>query len=89
VRVKEEESEASKHFHKLTRVNLHECSTCGRLIATTYKETKSGELVIEELDLEVKILSSRISKLRTATTQKYVHAEQSPSKTLMLEDTCW
>jgi hypothetical protein len=89
VQVKEEASEASKHFHKLTRVNLHECSTCGRLIATTYKETKSGELVIEELELEVKILSSSVSKLRTATTPKYVAAEQSSSKTMTLEDTCW
>jgi recombinational DNA repair protein (RecF pathway) len=89
VQVKEEGSEANKHLHKLTRVNLHECSTCGRLIATTYRETKSGETVIEELELDVKILSSRVSKLPLLIARKYDHAEQSSNKSTVLEDTCW
>jgi len=84
VQVKEEEaSEANKHLHKLTRVNLHACSTCGRLIATTYRETKIGELEIEELELDVKIVSSRTSRLRTSMPRK------SSDAVMTVEDTCW
>ncbi len=90
MQVKEEEaSESDKHSHKLTRVNLHACSTCGRLIATTYRETKIGELVIEELELDVRIMSSRISRLRTVTPRKYAHPEQPTDAVSTAEDTCW
>gem|GEM_PF-7126130 len=89
MQVKEEASEASKHSHKLIRANLHTCSTCGRLIATTYRETEKGELLIEELELDLKIMSSRISELRTATPRKYTHRSQSSDTVMRVEDTCW
>ena len=90
MQVKEEEaSEANKHLHKLTRVNLHACSTCGRLIATTYRETKIGELEIEEVELDVKIVSSRTSRLRTATPRKYADHGQPSDAVMTVEDTCW
>lgn len=90
MQVKESEaSESDKHSHKLTRVNLHACSTCGRLIATTYRETKIGELVIEEMELDVKIVSSRSSRLRIVTPRKYARPEQPSDAVLKVEDTCW
>jgi len=89
VQVKEEPLEANKHSHKLTRVNLHACSDCGRLVATTYRETKTGELVIEELELDVKIASSRIIRLHPATPRKYAHPEQPSNAIMTVEDTCW
>lgn len=89
MQVKEEASEANKHSHKLTRATLHACSTCGRFIATTYRETKTGELVIEEVELDVKVGSSRISRLRTLTPRKYAHPEPPPDTVLTVEDTCW
>ena len=89
MQVKEEASEANKHSHKLNRVNLHACSTCGRLIATTYRETEKGELLIEELELDLKIMSSRISVLRTATRRKYAHRNQSSDAVMTVEHTCW
>ena len=89
MQVKEECSEANKHSHKLTRMNLHACSICGRFIATTHKETKNGELVIEELLLEVKIVSSRIRRLRISTAGKYAYPDQPSDAVLKVEDTCW
>ena len=90
MQVKESEaSESDKHSHKLTRVNLHACSTCGRLIATTYRETKIGELEIEELELDVKIMSSRISRLLTLKPRKYAYPEQPTDAVSTAEDTCW
>ena len=89
MQVKEEALEANKHSHKLTRANLHTCSTCGRLIATTYRETEKGELLIEELELDLKIMSSRISELRTATPRKYAHRNKPSDAVMTVEHTCW
>lgn len=89
MQVKEEALEANKHLHKLTRASLHTCSTCGRLIATTYREMEKGELLIEELEMDLKIVSSRISELRTATHRKYAHKNQPSDAVMTVEDTCW
>ncbi len=89
VQVKEEALDANKHSHKLTRASLHTCGICGRLIATTYRETEKGELLIEELELDLKIVSSRISELRTATPRKYAHRDQPSGAVMTVEDTCW
>ena len=82
-------SETHKNSHKLSRANLQVCSTCGKFIATTYRETAKGELAIEELELDVKILSSPIGRLRTAKSQNSGHREQSSDSVMRVEDTCW
>jgi len=55
----------------------------------TYRETKIGELMIEEIELDVKIVSSRISRLRTVTPRKYPHPEQPSNAVIAVADTCW
>jgi len=45
--------------------------------------------LIEELELELKIVSSRISELRTATPRKYAHRNRSSNAVMRVEDTCW
>jgi hypothetical protein len=86
-----EASEAYKHAHQLARTNLQVCSTCGRFIVTTYRETTNGQLVIEELELDVKIRSSRIGRLRTATPENLSRPELFPPSEVVMraEDTCW
>ena len=84
-----ETSETDKHSHEQTRVNLQVCSNCGRFIATTYEETDTGELVIKELELDVKIVSSRISQLRSTVSQTYSSPKQSSDKVMTKEETCW
>ena len=87
--VKEEAPKDSRHSHKLTRMNLHTCGTCGRFIATTYRETKTGELLIEELELELKVTSSRSSQIHLTTPRKYTYLKQPHDAVMTVEDTCW
>ena len=89
MQVNEEALEVSRHSHKLTRVNLQRCSACGRFIATTYKETKTGELLIEELEFDLKVVSSRSSRLHSTTPRKSVYLEQPSDAVMTVEDTCW
>ena len=49
----------NNHIHRLVRVNLQTCSDCGRFFVTTYTRTKNGELVLTELELDLKVKSSR------------------------------
>jgi hypothetical protein len=84
-----EESDANNHSHKLARSNLQMCSTCRRVIATRQWETKEGELMIEELELDVKIVSSRINRIRTATSRNNPSKEQPSNVDMAGEDTCW
>jgi hypothetical protein len=56
---------------------------------TRYRETEKGELVLEELELEVKIKSSRIGQFRSAMTQVNRTQEESSDAVKTREETCW
>lgn len=55
---------------------------------TIYKETDKGELILEELELEVKVKSSRIGQFPSAVRQvNGAPKESAVDKTR--EETCW
>ena len=89
MQVEEEAPEANEHPHKLTKMNLHRCSTCGRFIAITYKETQTGELLIEEIEFDLKVASSRSSRLHSTTPPKYTYPKRPSDDVMTVEDTCW
>ena len=76
--MEEKALEPNRHSHKLTRLNLYTCSACGKFVATTYRETKNGELLIEELEFELKVVSSRISRLHSTATRNYADLVHPP-----------
>jgi hypothetical protein len=59
------------------------------LIATTFRETKTGGIEIEELELDFKIVSSQIGRLSTTTSHDSRHRKQLSDSIMTVEDTCW
>jgi hypothetical protein len=56
---------------------------------TRYKETEKGELVLEELELELKIKSSRIGQFRSPMTRTNATPKESSEAVKAREETCW
>ena len=56
---------------------------------TRYKETEKGELVLEELELEVKVKSSRIGQFPSVVRQVNGAPKESSSVDKSREETCW
>jgi hypothetical protein len=81
-------NEDDNHIHNLVRVNLQACSECGHFVVTTYERTESGDLVLKELELDLKVKSSRIRPYPSADDQR-VPATESVDRKKILEETCW
>jgi hypothetical protein len=56
---------------------------------TRYRETENGELVLEELELELKIKSSQISQFHSAMTKVNSTPKESSNAVRKEEKTCW
>jgi hypothetical protein len=82
-------SSNEEHLHQLSRANLQMCKKCGGFFVTRYRETEKGELILEELDLEVKIKSSRIGQFRSTMTQVNGTPRESSDAVKTREETCW
>ena len=81
--------ESDKHIHSLVRVNLQACSECGSFLITTYERTESGDLVLRELELDLKVKSSRVRPYPLHGDQVCATALESAAKTKVREETCW
>ena len=75
--------------HNLVRVNLQTCSACGRFFVITYTRTKKGELVLTEVELDLKVKSSRIRRYHTVEGQVGVSPDEVADRAESIEETCW
>jgi hypothetical protein len=82
-------SEENKHIHDLVRVNLQACSQCGHFFVTTYERTESGNLVLKEFELDLKVKSSRIRSYQSPDDQDVPRETRSGDRKKILEETCW
>jgi hypothetical protein len=90
VQVKEREgTDPINHVHELSRINLQVCNTCGNFIVTKYTKTKTGRLVREEIELDLKIKSSRVYQLQTAMGQVKGLSKESHDAARIIEETSW
>ncbi|TMI57406.1 hypothetical protein E6H18_04920 [Candidatus Bathyarchaeota archaeon] len=89
MQVNQSASSDEKHSHQLSRANLQVCNTCGSFFVTRYKETEKGELVLEELELEVKVTSSRIGQFSSTVRQVNGAPKESSDIDKTREETCW
>jgi len=78
-----------KHTHSLVRVNLQTCSECGRFLVTTYTLSENGDLVLKELELEMKVKSSRIRPYQPEGEDLGARVQESAGQSEIREDTCW
>ena len=81
--------ENDNHIHSLVRVNLQACSECGCFLVTTYERSENGGLVLEELELDLKIKSSRVRPHQPAGDQVGATARESAAQDKAREETCW
>jgi hypothetical protein len=56
---------------------------------TRYRETENGELVLEELELELKIKSSQIGQICSAVARTNEAPKESSNANNTREETCW
>ena len=79
----------AKHIHTLVRVNLQTCSDCGHFLVTTYERTENGDLVLKELELDLKVKSSQIRQYLPFDDQIEPRETESGDQKKIREDTCW
>ncbi len=79
----------NRHIHSLVRVNLQECGECGHFFITTYTRIENGDLVLEELELDLKIKSSRIRPSQPLEGQSRALPPESAEQVKAREETCW
>ena len=81
--------ENEKHTHRVVRLNLQACSECGHFFVTSYVRTENGDLVVKELELDLKVKSSRIVPYPPAGDVVGVTAQQPADRRKAIEETCW
>jgi len=84
-----EQSDIVNHIHELSRINLQVCTNCGSFIVTTYTKTKTGRLVRTEIELDLKIRSSRVYQLHRAMEHVKGISKESYDAVRIREETCW
>jgi len=84
-----ERSDTDNHAHELSRINLQVCSTCGSFVVITYTKTKTGKLVRAEIELDLKIRSSRVYQLHQAVGHVKGISKESYDAAMIREETCW
>ena len=81
--------ESGDHVHSFERVNLQACSTCGRFFITRYERSEKGDLVLKNVELDLKFKSSQTSAHKPAEGQSSVSPRESTHRASAREDTCW
>ena len=81
--------ENANHIHSLVRVNLQACSECGRFLVTTYGRSENGDLVLKELELDLKVKSSRVRPYQPAGDHVGAKEGEPAAQTRAREETCW
>lgn len=76
-------------IHHLVRVNLQACSACGRFFITTFARTKKGELVLREIELDLKVRSSRIRPYDSSERQGGISPAETADRANSRQETCW
>jgi hypothetical protein len=82
-------SDTVNHVHELSRINLQVCSNCGSFVVITYTKTKTGKLVRAEIELDLKIRSSRVYQLHPAMGLVKGISKESYDAVRIREETCW
>jgi hypothetical protein len=77
------------HSHRLSRATLQLCNECGGFFVTRYKESENGDLVLEELELEVKIKSTQIGQPGLPKAPSKCTVRENSSIAEAREETCW